>query len=322
MFDDMTGVILFKGANNKLSETFDGMKVTQILQKMFTLSLENALNMFNKLPFVTALGLNKQVNEFRRLQNALKNIIKNEYQKRYNQKALDDKCVLDIMIGLNKESEKETGKPKFSMKEIASTCELFQLAASDTSFHYSSTGLCYLALEENQKYQQRLAEEIQGTLGDNPEYSSEELSALKDLELVFKETGRMGKSAASLLDRWVTKDFDLCGIRINKGDRIRHYLINYQPEYYKDPFKFNPDRHDVDSAEFDKVPKLRKTPFSFGQRSCIGRYLGEMVVKLVIVEFLKEFEISVEKGYRMIMRMVLIYGVANPELILKLRRPL
>ena len=224
------------------------------------------------------------------------------------------------MIRLNKESEKETGKPKFTMEEIASTFELFQSAASDTSFQFSTTSICYLALKENQMYQERLGQELQTAFEANPAYSSEDLSSLKELNLVFKETARIANSAPILADRTATKDFKLCGYKINKGDVIKQILVNYQHEYFKDPYKFNPDRHDTESPEYNEVPKLRQTPFSHGQRSCLGRYLGEMMVKLVFGEFLKEFEVKVENDYKIRFGLVPIYGVRNPDLILKVRR--
>ena len=300
LFDDIGGVFLFKSAESKLTETFEGMVPVKVIRKMANEYIQGSISLLNYLPFVAALGLNKHVNELRRLQNGLLKIIKKEYQKRYKNTELDDQCVLDIMIRTNKESEKETGKQKFTMEEILSIFELFQFAASDTSYQFSSSTICLLALDENKKYQQRLAEEVQEAFGANPDYSSDELNSLKMLDLVFKETGRVNNPLSILTERLVTKNnFDLCGVKLNKGDRIEQILINYQPEYYKDPYKFNPDRHDVDSAEHNKVPHLRRTTFSHGRRACIGKYLGEMMVKLVVGEFLKELEVSVESGYKM-----------------------
>ena len=270
LFDDLTGVLLFKAADNKLTEKFEGMTVTQITQKMFSQYVQNFFKFFNRLPFVAELGLNKQASELQRLQKGLRKIVKKEYERRYNSPNQDDKCVLDIMISLNKESEKQNGKPKFTMEEIASTFELFQFAASDTSFHFSSSLITFLALAENKKYQERLSKELQTAFGANPDYSSEELSSLKELDLVFKETGRMANSAAIVVDRKVTKEFELCGYKINKGDMLKQVLVNFQPEYYKDPYKFNPDRHDTHSAQFNKVPHLRRTPSLTARGAVLG----------------------------------------------------
>ena len=78
LFDDLTGLILFKAADNKLAEKFEGegMTVTQIVQRLFEFYIEGNIKLFNRLPFVAELGLNKEVNELRKLQNGLKSIVK------------------------------------------------------------------------------------------------------------------------------------------------------------------------------------------------------------------------------------------------------
>ena len=320
LFNDLSACILFRGAENKLTESFEGLNVTLLIQKMFNVFMDSQFNIFNQLPFISALGLNREENELRRLKKGLNGIVKKEYIKKYNQEeSLDDKTVLDIMIKLNKESEKETGKPKFTMEEITSNFEVFQFAASDTSFQLSSSTLTFLALQENHEYQKRLQAQIDAELGASDSYSNDQLNGLKELDLVFREAARLA-NPASLITRAVTKDFKLAGYTVHKGDEIRNVLINYQPEYYKDPYKFNPDRFNPKSADFKRAPKLKQNTFSFGQRACVGMYLGEMMVKLVVVELLKEFEASVESGFVMKFTQDPLYGVANPELILKVRR--
>ena len=318
LFDDLSACILFQGAEKKIVDTFEGLTITQIISKMVNLFLDSQFNIVNQLPFVNALGLNKEVNELVRLKNGLKGIIRKEYNKRYNDKNLDDKSVLDIMVKINKESEKETGKPKFTVEEISSNFEIFQLAASDTSFHLSSTTLTYVALPENQQYQKRIQGEIDSSLKTSDSYSNDQLNALKEVDLVFKEANRLA-TPASLISRAVTKDFKLDGYQIYKGDEIRNALINYQPEYFKDPYKFNPDRFNPQSEDFTTVPKLKHIPFSHGKRACVGKYLGEMMVKLIVVELLRELDLSVEKGFVMKFSQDPLYGVKNPELIVKVK---
>ena len=317
LFNDLSACILFRGAENKLAETFEGLNATLLIQKMFNVFIQSQFNIMNQLPFATALGLNKELKELIRLQKGLQGIIKKEYNKRYNQESLDDKTVLDIMVKLNKDSERETGKPKFTINEISSNFEIFQFAASDTSFQLSSTTLTYLALPENQQYQKRMQTQLDSELGDS--YSNDELTSMKEVDLIFKEAARLA-TPASLISRAVTKDFKLAGYQVYKGDEIRSCLINYQPEYYKDPYKFNPDRFDSKSAGFKRAPKVKHIPFSLGQRACLGKYLGEMMVKIVLAELLKEFEVSVEDGFVMKFSQDPLYGVANPDLIMKVRR--
>ena len=318
VMDDLSACILLGGTENKMTENFEGMNVTQLIQKMVMSLNKSQTNPLNWIPFMTALGLNREKNEAERLKNGLTEIVRNEYNKRYNKEELDDKSVLDITVKLNKESEKETGNPKFSVEEIASNFELFQFAASDTSFHLSSTTMTFLALPENQKYQKGIQAQVDSELGSNDSYSNEKLNSLKELDNVFREAARLA-NPASAISRFVTKDFKLDGFTVYKGDNIINELVNFEPGVFNDPLKFNPDRFNPDSPSFKKAPKLKEIPFSHGQRACLGKYLGEMVVKLILVELLREFEVSVEPGYAMKLGPQPLYTVLNPNLCMKIR---
>ena len=163
LFDDLTGCILLRGADNKIEAKFEGMNISQILKKMFLCYFGFPRNPVNKLPFAERLGLSKEVREFKRLQAGFNKIIADQYRHRYNseeKEGLADTSVLDIMVKNNKESEKRTGKPQYSLEEISSNFEVFQFAASDTSFQASCSCLTLLAQPENQKFQKILKTEI------------------------------------------------------------------------------------------------------------------------------------------------------------------
>ena len=318
LLDDLSACILLGGTENKMVDKFEGMNITQIIQNIFSLLRKSKRNLVNFLPFVTSLGFNKQLNEVKRLKQGLIGIIRKQYNKRYNKEALLEESALDIMIKLNKDSEKRTGKPRFSMEEITSNFELFQFAASDTSFHLSSTIITYLALPENQVYQKRVQTEVDSEVDLASTLTNEQLNSMKEVDIVFKEAARLANPVAGI-SRIATKDFKLDGHTVYKGDIIINILANYEPKHFKDPLKFNPDRFDTKSSSFRTIPRLKQIPFSTGQRGCLGKHLGEMVVKLIIVELLKEFEVSVEPGYAIKFKQDPLYGVVNPDLIMKVR---
>ena len=319
VFDDLTGCILLGGAQNKLLDKFEGMTVTELIHKLVIVFNNCVRNPLRLIPYSSELGLAKEKKELVRLQNGLINIIEKEYKKRYNKKDLDDTSVLDITIKINKESVEETGKPKFTMEEIASNFQLFHFAASDTSFHLSCSALTSLALLENQKYQKRILAQLDSELDAWDSYSDEKLNSFKELNNVFRETFRILNPAPEI-GRTVTKDFKVDGYTIYKGDHVFVSLLNFEPESYKNPLQYNPDRFNKDSPDFKRTPKLKEIPFSHGQRACIGKYLGEMMVKLIVVEVLKEFEVNVEPGYVMKLSFDPLYTVKNPELVMKVRR--
>ena len=321
VFDDLTGCILLGGAQNKVQQKFDGMTITQAIQKMFYLSLASNYSLINKLPFAGALGLNKEVNEIRRLQGGVIEIVKKLYKEAYNQKdkKLSDKNLLEIMIGYYKLAEKKGEKPKFSLKDISANFEIFQFAASDTSNQLSTTTITLLALAENKHYQRRIRNEIETKFSENQNYTTEQLAELEEVDLVFKEALRMASSTSMISERVAIKDFDLCGCKVKKGDNLRHFLLGHQPAYFEDPQKFNPERFRRGSSECKMPPKMKFTPFSLGRRSCIGRYLGELMFKLILVELVKEVEVGTEPGFVPKFGMNPLYGIKNSELIVRLR---
>lgn len=72
--------------------------------------------------------------------------------------------------------------------------------------------------------------------------------------------------------REATEDYQVPGEPwlIKKGQKIilPMYSIHHDPEYYPDPFKFNPDRFSAE--EKSKLPNGTYMPFGDGPRLCIG----------------------------------------------------
>ena len=320
LFEDLTGCLLLTGAEKKIRATFDGMSISKVLKKMFDCFEAHPHQLIAWLPFCEELGLSSYANEFKRLQSGFRKIIADQYKQRYNsanEEDLTENSILDIMVKLNKKSEKETGKPQFTLEEISNNFEIFQFAGSDTSFQVSCSLMTYLAQPENQEFQERLSKEVRTELDSDEDLDNDKLSSLKELDMCFMETMRLANPAFMIFPRKVVKDFKICGHQLKKGDIIRQYLVHYQPTHFKDPYKFIPDRFTEEARK--KLPKTMQIPFSHGQRACVGKYLGEMIVKLIISEIYKNFKIEVEEGYHMKMGLNPIYGVANPDLILSLR---
>ena len=318
LFEDLTACILLTGTNEKIQATFEGKNISQLLKVMFTCMFKSNLSFRNMIPFAEKLGLNKEIIDFRRYQKGFQGIIKEEYRKRYNagSEKLQDNSVMDIMVKLNKESEKKTGKSHFSIEEISSNFEIFQFAASDTSYQSSTSCITLLSLPENKVYQTRLREELQNHLKDNEDYDNDFLGELKQLDITFRETMRMANPAAEIAARTAIKDFELCGKTIYKGDRVRHILLGYQPDFYQDPLRFEPERFAPEKRK--EIPFVKHIPFSHGKRGCIGKYLGEMMVKMIVAEFVRVFRFEVEDGFKVKWGMSPVYGVNNPELLVSL----
>jgi cytochrome P450 family 6 len=90
------------------------------------------------------------------------------------------------------------------------------------------------------------------------------------------------------------KDYEIPGtsLVIPKGINIQlaTYSLHHDPEYYPDPFKFDPERFTPEKVKArDPFTFL---PFGEGPRNCIGMRFGLMQSKIGIVKLVKNFEFA------------------------------
>ena len=61
----------------------------------------------------------------------------------------------------------------------------------------------------------------------------------------------------------------------------------YNPTYYENPFNFDPERWMKEDGSIKNPEPFTWIPFSAGPRTCIGRQLAEMEMKIIVIKFLK-----------------------------------
>ncbi|ORY07247.1 cytochrome P450 [Basidiobolus meristosporus CBS 931.73] len=117
-----------------------------------------------------------------------------------------------------------------------------------------------------------------------------QVSGMKYLSQVLKETLRMYPPLASL-QKFCIKDCKLpFGYAIEKGTvaQINIYSLHHNPNIWKDPEVFNPDR--FTSVEESKRSRYSWLPFSTGPRACIGMQFALQEAKIILAMLLKKFE--------------------------------
>ena len=65
------------------------------------------------------------------------------------------------------------------------------------------------------------------------------------------------------------------------------YAIHHDPEYYPEPYKFDPDRFLPENR--DKIKPYTYMPFGAGPRNCVGIRFALTEVKLALVKIISQF---------------------------------
>ena len=174
--------------------------------------------------------------------------------------------------------------------EIIMNSIIFLAAGYDTT----SIALSWVAycLATNPECQTRLREEIDeeiGPAGTHPNY--DKLMKLEYLDMVVSETLRMYAPAARF-NREAACDVTIKGFRVPKGTDITMSIhgVHYNPRYWSDPEKFNPDRFSPENRK--NIIPYSYIPFGAGPKNCIGQKLALAEIKFAIVLFLQHVEVA------------------------------
>ncbi len=168
------------------------------------------------------------------------------------------------------------------------------MAAHDTST-ISMTQMCY-RMAKSPEWQRRAREQ---SLSMDSELSYDDLGKLTELDLIFKESLRMCTPVPAH-PRAAVKDTQIQGYFVPKGTFVSLTALSdhYDPEIYSDPWRFDPERFGPDRAE-DKKHRMAWHPFGGGVHKCIGLYFGQMEIKTIMHQLLRNYEWSVPDDYEL-----------------------
>lgn len=77
---------------------------------------------------------------------------------------------------------------------------------------------------------------------------------------------------------------------------IAPYFMSRDPEIWKDPLKFIPERFDVETTA-EKMNPYAYIPFSAGSRNCIGQKFAMLEIKSTVSKVLRHYHLSIEDGF-------------------------
>nr|XP_046265584.1 cytochrome P450 1A1 [Scatophagus argus] len=133
--------------------------------------------------------------------------------------------------------------------------------------------------------QERLFQELKDNVGVNRTPRLSDKQKLPFLEAFILEIFRHSSFLPFTIPHCTSKNTSLNGYFIPKNTCvfINQWQINHDPELWKDPSSFNPDRFlSADGAEINKLEGEKMMVFGMGKRRCIGEVIARNEVFLFL----------------------------------------
>ncbi|XP_054464279.1 cytochrome P450 1A1 [Anoplopoma fimbria] len=133
--------------------------------------------------------------------------------------------------------------------------------------------------------QERLYQELKDQVGLDRSPLLSDKSNLPFLEAFILEILRHSSFLPFTIPHCTTKDTSLNGYFIPKDTCvfINQWQVNHDPELWKDPSTFNPDRFlSADGTEVNKLEGEKVMAFGMGKRRCIGEVIARNEVYLFL----------------------------------------
>jgi cytochrome P450 len=121
---------------------------------------------------------------------------------------------------------------------------------------------------------------------------------LELLEMVLDETLRMYPPAWVEARRAVAT-FEFAGQTVPANAYVNYssWASHHLSEVFEKPFEFRPERFSPERKA--ALPKGAYVPFGAGSRICIGMRFGQLEIKAIASQLLRDFEFSLEPGYQL-----------------------
>ncbi|CAB3404872.1 unnamed protein product [Caenorhabditis bovis] len=178
---------------------------------------------------------------------------------------------------------------KLTVKEIVAQCMMFLIAGFDTtalSLSYTS-----FLLATHPEIQKKVQEEMNRECPD-PEVTFDQLSKLKYLDCVIRETLRLYPLGAMATARKCMRSTEVCGLPIEAGTEILvdTWSLHHDADIWGDDVdEFKPERWlNVN----DVAHKGAYIPFGYGPRQCIGMRLAYMEERLLLTHILRKYSFT------------------------------
>jgi cytochrome P450 len=164
----------------------------------------------------------------------------------------------------------------------------------------TSSTLSFLIYElgRNPQVLDRVLREQDDVLGGRTPTAEELLNGLPYLSLVVDETLRL-YPPVWFGPRMSVREFEFAGHRVPAGVHIIHssWVTHRLPDVFPNPEAFIPERFAPEARS--QLPPGAYIPFGGGQRICIGKRFGQLVVKAIATIVLQRYSCELMPGFQL-----------------------
>ncbi|XP_031330486.1 probable cytochrome P450 6a14 [Photinus pyralis] len=202
---------------------------------------------------------------------------------------------LQILLELKDSVGENDANKSLTIEELTAQAFIFFLAGFETSA--TTMSFCLYELAENLHIQDKLREEVETVLERyDGELCYDAIKELKYMKQVIDETLRKHPPLQLLL-RMCVQDYKVPGtdFTIEKGTAVSIPVqgLHYDPDYFPEPEKFDPDRFSEENRR--NIKPFTYMPFGEGPRMCIGLRFGLMQVSVGLALLLKNFRFTLHE---------------------------
>lgn len=189
---------------------------------------------------------------------------------------------LDLLLNAN-------AKNQLSRAEICDEVLLFFVAGFDTTA--LSMQWCLALLAKHPKIWDKVQEEVLRVFPNGEEITFDKIKELEYMQRVFMESLRMYPPTFALTKVAPEDLVTETGHVIPKGADVMFPTaqLHRDPQVWEKPNDFDPDLHFSPEAVASRHP-IQYSPFSFGERTCIGRNFFWVEGRIILAELARNFD--------------------------------
>ncbi|KAI5664860.1 hypothetical protein M9H77_24183 [Catharanthus roseus] len=212
-----------------------------------------------------------------------------------NQSEKERRDYLDVLLGFSDEGSSY----KFSSRTI--NVIIFEMFTAGTDTTTSTLEWAMAELLRNPKILEKAQSELRSVIGPKNRLQEKDLENLPYLKAIIKETLRLHPPLPFLVPHMAMDSCKMMGYNIPKETQIlvNVWAIGRDPNTWKDPLEFKPDRFLESNTSRDyKGHDFEFIPFGSGRRMCPAVPLAGRVLPITLGSILYSFDWVLGDGVR------------------------